>query len=460
MNVGSSTSGNVALHGWYLSLVPPLGSLSNPANRAFGTNYLSRSYSVVGAYTHVVDMGNTSLDFFLNDDLTSGESAKLSLHVCDETFTLGNAALNPTTHRYRWANVTLDWSSESTRTLYLSVANTAPTVANAIPDQAATAGTAFNYVFLANTFHDANGDTLTYTATKADGNDLPTWLGFTGSTRTFAGTPQAADVETLAVKVTASDGTASVSDEFNIEVSAADTTAPTLTNAIVTSPGKQIQFQFSENLQLDNLPSPADFTVTVGGNPGTLASVSRGLFLNGFSTRISTTITQGQTVVVTYTDPTTNDDTNAIQDAAGNDVATFTTGVNSVPDVVNNSAVVAGGHHRAHAEQRCCESRRTVRRAPVLRERGHVQSTPSHSRHGHCRRQPPRDHRLRAPTRSRVLGLGCARDPPRRGRRRHLHRPQRRERRQRLPGHLRQRRRFLHDRREQRPHRDQQLHPQ
>ena len=51
-------------------------------------------------------------------------------------------------------------------------------------------------MFLANTFHDANGDTLTYTATKADGNDLPTWLGFTGSTRTFAGTPQAADVET------------------------------------------------------------------------------------------------------------------------------------------------------------------------------------------------------------------------------------------------------------------------
>ena len=38
VNVGSSTSGNVSLHGWYLSLVPPLGSLSNPANRAFGTN--------------------------------------------------------------------------------------------------------------------------------------------------------------------------------------------------------------------------------------------------------------------------------------------------------------------------------------------------------------------------------------------------------------------------------------
>ena len=77
--------------------------------------------------------------------------------------------------------------------------------------------------FLSNTFNDAESDALTYTATKADGNDLPTWLGFTASTRTFAGTPQAADVATVAVKVTASDGTASVSDEFDIVVGAGTT---------------------------------------------------------------------------------------------------------------------------------------------------------------------------------------------------------------------------------------------
>ena len=60
--------------------------------------------------------------------------------------------------RIRWTNSGLDWSSESTRTLYLSVpatTNTAPTVANAIPDQAATVGTAFSYQFPLNTFHDA-----------------------------------------------------------------------------------------------------------------------------------------------------------------------------------------------------------------------------------------------------------------------------------------------------------------
>ena len=107
-------------------------------------------------------------------------------------------------------------------------------------------GTAFSYQFPLNTFHDADtGSTLTYTATKADGNPRPTWLGFTASTRTFSGNPQAADVETLAVKVTASDGTASVSDEFDIGVSVADSTAPTLTSAFVTSLGKSVDFQFS-----------------------------------------------------------------------------------------------------------------------------------------------------------------------------------------------------------------------
>ena len=101
-------------------------------------------------------------------------------------------------------------------------ANTAPTVANAIPDQVATVDTAFSYAFPANTFEDADGDTLDYTATQADDSALPSWLGFTAGTRTFAGTPASTDVGTVSVKVTASDGTASVSDEFDIKVPATD----------------------------------------------------------------------------------------------------------------------------------------------------------------------------------------------------------------------------------------------
>ena len=113
------------------------------------------------------------------------------------------------------------------------VPNNPPTVANAIPDQSATAGTAFSYVFPDTTFSDADtSDTLTYTATKADDTALPTWLAFAAGTRTFSGTPQAADTGTVAVKVTASDGNGgSVSDAFDITVSAIVPGAPSALSA-------------------------------------------------------------------------------------------------------------------------------------------------------------------------------------------------------------------------------------
>ena len=100
------------------------------------------------------------------------------------------------------------------------LANNAPTVTNAIPDQTATAGTGFSYQFPANSFNDTDtGDTLSYTATKADGMTLPTWLAFTDSTRTFAGTPVVADTGTVSVKVTANDSNGGlVSDTFDIMV--------------------------------------------------------------------------------------------------------------------------------------------------------------------------------------------------------------------------------------------------
>ncbi|MCY4174624.1 MAG: Ig-like domain-containing protein, partial [Cyanobacteria bacterium MAG CAR3_bin_5] len=100
--------------------------------------------------------------------------------------------------------------------------NVIPTVATAIGDQSARAGTAFSYQFPANTFADADSDTLSYTATRGDDSALPTWLTFTGNSRTFSGTPQSTDVGTLSVKVTANDGNGgTVSDTFNIVVSAA-----------------------------------------------------------------------------------------------------------------------------------------------------------------------------------------------------------------------------------------------
>ena len=222
--------------------------------------------------------------------------------------------------------------------------NNAPAVANVIPDQAATEATPFRYVFPANTFSDPNGDTLSYMATESDNTALPAWLNFAATTRIFSGTPATGDVGTVSVKVTASDGNGgSVSDTFDIEVSAAaDTTPPTLSSSVIDSAGLTLHLVFSENLEQSTPPLSSAFTVTADAD---VVTVSIGTLDPSFPKRIPISvlpaILQGQDVVVTYTDPTIADDANAIQDIAGNDAATFTTGSGGVPVVTNSSTVVA-----------------------------------------------------------------------------------------------------------------------
>lgn len=72
--------------------------------------------------------------------------------------------------------------------LNLTVANSAPTVANPIPNQIAIVQAPFNYS-IAHTFSDADNDPLYYTATMANGNPLPGWLHFDSYSRSFTGTP-------------------------------------------------------------------------------------------------------------------------------------------------------------------------------------------------------------------------------------------------------------------------------
>jgi hypothetical protein len=101
----------------------------------------------------------------------------------------------------------------------VTAVNDAPALANGIDDQSATEDSAFFFQFGSNTFADVDtGDTLTYTATLANGDDLPDWLSFNGATRTFMGTPGNDDVATISVKVTADDGDETISDTFDITI--------------------------------------------------------------------------------------------------------------------------------------------------------------------------------------------------------------------------------------------------
>lgn len=105
----------------------------------------------------------------------------------------------------------------------LTVANTndAPEVAVALSDQQATEDAPFAFTIPQEAFRDVDvGDTLTLSATQADGSALPTWLRFDAATRTFSGTPVNGDVGSVSVRLTASDvAGASASQTFAIGVS-------------------------------------------------------------------------------------------------------------------------------------------------------------------------------------------------------------------------------------------------
>ena len=126
----------------------------------------------------------------------------------------------------------------------------------------------------------------------------------------------------------------------------ADTTAPALASATVRPNGTRIELIFDESFEV-----PADeaafYTALAGRLSLSIDSASTAFTVNeslsyspaGRVVLTSvTTIGEGQEVEITYTDLTTgNDASNILQDATGNDVATFTTGQGGVPAVTNNS---------------------------------------------------------------------------------------------------------------------------
>ncbi len=101
--------------------------------------------------------------------------------------------------------------------------NTARVVSQAISDASATATESFNLTIPSSTFSDANGNPLTYSATLEDGSPLPSWLSFDAPTNTFSGTPTANNLSNITLKITASDGSLSVSDTFTLTVSETST---------------------------------------------------------------------------------------------------------------------------------------------------------------------------------------------------------------------------------------------
>ena len=216
-----------------------------------------------------------------------------------------------------------DSAAAATMTVDVSAVNDAPVAATMIPDQTATVGTAFSYAFSTGTFSDVDsGDTLTYRATKGDGTALPDWLSFTRGSRTFVGTPQSTDVETLAVKVTASDGTATVSDTFNIVVSPA--------TVVSIAGGAAVTEGTSASFTLTAAPAPT-------GNITVHVTVADSGAFAGTSQTGARTVTIGTGGTGTLTVTTAGDQTD---EPNGTVTATVKTGTSYSVHGTNGSATV------------------------------------------------------------------------------------------------------------------------
>lgn len=99
-----------------------------------------------------------------------------------------------------------------------------PTITQQTANQTWTEGSKISLTLANSTFTDPQNEKLTYTATQANGQALPSWLTFNAATEAFSGTAPNA-VTSLSIKVTATDSSGlSVAETFTGAVTAAPTT--------------------------------------------------------------------------------------------------------------------------------------------------------------------------------------------------------------------------------------------
>jgi Ca2+-binding RTX toxin-like protein len=98
--------------------------------------------------------------------------------------------------------------------------NDAPILVTGLSDQTVDVNAALNFTLPAGSFSDVDaGDLLSYAATLANGDALPSWLSFDRTTKTFTGQPTLSNSGSIEVKVLVSDTAgAQVSDNFIISV--------------------------------------------------------------------------------------------------------------------------------------------------------------------------------------------------------------------------------------------------
>ena len=178
--------------------------------------------------------------------------------------------------------------------------NNPPVLAAPIADQTADEDAAFNFVVPAGAFTDADGDTLTYAATLANGDPLPSWLSFNAATRTFSGTPVQANVGAVDLRVTASDGSLSADDVFTLTVS--DTPDAPVISSLSVSASEGVFNDGAADFGLAFTPSGSGaHTLSADWTGDNVSDESTGLTAGATSAGLSHDFAPGTDEIVTLT---------------------------------------------------------------------------------------------------------------------------------------------------------------
>lgn len=236
-------------------------------------------------------------------------------------------------------------SVHDTVNLLVGNGNDAPTLTQVLADQTAKEDLPFSFQFSAVTFVDPNeGDVLTLTAKRSNGEPLPSWLTFAPTTRTFTGTPTGDDSGDLDVTVTATDLlNASVSDTFQISVVPVND-APSFTkgaNVRILGDGiaRSLPGWASGISQgpAHEAGQAVDFQVTIPAASETLFAVAPAISSNG---TLTYTPRAGATGVVTVTAKIHDDggtENGGVDTSAAQTFTITLTGLNKAPSFAKGS---------------------------------------------------------------------------------------------------------------------------
>ncbi|MCW2336747.1 hypothetical protein M2337_000980 [Sphingobium sp. B2D3A] len=180
-------------------------------------------------------------------------------------------------------------------TVNLANVNEAPVVAHPLADQATVQGQAFSYTVPSNSFSDVDaGTTLTYTAQLVGSGGalsaLPSWLTFNAATHTFSSTSAPALASPITVRVTASDGSLSVSDDFTVSQASVPVFSTNLNGVTNLDVRSDVVFSASENIALTTVDGTYTIKLVNDANSGSKT---------GYSGTLGESIDNTQTLVVT-----------------------------------------------------------------------------------------------------------------------------------------------------------------